>query len=174
MKTTLIESLSGHSSLSWDDAIRLPVESDFGYRCLQATTGLQENRQVSMNLQDHSSPHDSLRLSSLYRVIPLRNWQTLFSLQPMRLQLERHPIRSLVQGLGSNFRQRHVPSELALFSDGFVLSALNISTGKSANPIIRLPRVPRSAEAPPDMGSHGPSSESYSRGRYLVKVSSQF
>lgn len=44
-------------------------------------------------------------------------------------------------------------------------NALNISTGKSATPIVRLARVPKRAEAPPEMGSHGPSSVSYSRGR---------
>ena len=43
--------------------------------------------------------------------------------------------------------------------------ALNISIGKSATPIIILPIVPSSADAPPEMGSHGPSSVSYSRGR---------
>ena len=73
----------------------------------------------------------------------------------------------------SDLRQWNVPSESTLFSDGFVLRARNISTGKSANPIMRLPIVPRSAEAPPDIGSHGPSSESYSRGRYLETVSLQ-
>ena len=63
------------------------------------------------------------------------------------------------------------PSFSAGFSDGLDLRALTISTGKSANPIMRLPMVPRSAEAPPEIGSQGPSSESYSLGRYLVRVS---
>lgn len=45
------------------------------------------------------------------------------------------------------------------------LNALNISTGKSATPMVRLAKVPNRAEAPPEIGSHGPSSVSYSRGR---------
>lgn len=48
---------------------------------------------------------------------------------------------------------------------GFALKALKISTGKSATPMVRLAIVPRSADAPPEIGSHGPSSVSYSRGR---------
>lgn len=44
-------------------------------------------------------------------------------------------------------------------SAGFGFMALKISTGKSAKPIARLPRVPISAEAPPEIGSHGPSSD---------------
>src|SRR5947209_4992009 len=45
------------------------------------------------------------------------------------------------------------------------LSARTISTGKSAMPIVKLPIVPSNAAAPPEIGSHGPSSVSYSRGR---------
>lgn len=52
-----------------------------------------------------------------------------------------------------------------LLECAFALKALNISTGKSATPIVRLANVPMSAEAPPEIGSHGPSSVSYSRGR---------
>lgn len=47
------------------------------------------------------------------------------------------------------------------------LTALKISIGKSATPIPRLAMVPSRADAPPEIGSHGPSSVSYSRGRYL-------
>jgi len=47
------------------------------------------------------------------------------------------------------------------------LKALKISRGKSATPIVKLAIVPNSAEAPPEMGSQGPSSVSYSRERYL-------
>lgn len=47
-------------------------------------------------------------------------------------------------------------------------SALSISMGRSATPIIMLPTVPMIAEVAPVMGSQGPSSVSYSRGRYLV------
>lgn len=50
-------------------------------------------------------------------------------------------------------------------SAGLTFIALKISTGKSAHPIMRLPKVPSIADAPPDMGSQGPSSVSYSRGR---------
>lgn len=46
-------------------------------------------------------------------------------------------------------------------------NAFRISTGKSATPIIRLLIVPINADAPPVIGSQGPSSASYSRGRYL-------
>jgi len=42
---------------------------------------------------------------------------------------------------------------------------LKISIGKSATPMERLAMVPRRADAPPEIGSHGPSSVSYSRGR---------
>lgn len=56
----------------------------------------------------------------------------------------------------------------AFFSDGLIFIAFKISTGKSAKPIMRLPNVPSSADAPPEIGSQGPSSASYSRGRYLV------
>lgn len=42
---------------------------------------------------------------------------------------------------------------------------LKISIGKSATPIVRLATVPNNADAPPEMGSQGPSSVSYSRGR---------
>lgn len=49
------------------------------------------------------------------------------------------------------------------------LRALDMSTGVSANPIIILAIVPSRAEAPPEMGSQGPSSGSYSRGRYLKR-----
>lgn len=106
-------------------------------------------------------------------MISLKNWQTLLPSQLMGLQLKGESVNILTSS-GRQFRgQWHEPSGSTLFSDadGLILRALNISTGKSANPIIRLPRVPRSAEAPPDMGSHGPSSESYSRGRYLALVS---
>lgn len=48
-----------------------------------------------------------------------------------------------------------------------LLKALKNSTGKSATPMLRLAIVPNSAEAPPDIGSHGPPSVSYSRERYL-------
>lgn len=47
------------------------------------------------------------------------------------------------------------------------LTALNISMGKSATPMPRLAMVPNNADAPPEIGSQGPSSVSYSRGRYL-------
>ena len=47
------------------------------------------------------------------------------------------------------------------------LTALKISIGKSATPMPRLAMVPSRADAPPEMGSQGPSSVSYSRGRYL-------
>ena len=47
------------------------------------------------------------------------------------------------------------------------LKPVMISTGISAMPTIKLLRVPRRAEAAPLIGSHGPSSESYSHGRYL-------
>jgi len=49
------------------------------------------------------------------------------------------------------------------------LTALKISIGKSATPMVKLAIVPINAEAPPDIGSQGPSSVSYSFGRYLVK-----
>ena len=58
-------------------------------------------------------------------------------------------------------------------SDGLTFKAFNTSTGISAKPIIMLPMVPRRAAVAPDIGSQGPSSESYSRGRYLKKVSRQ-
>lgn len=54
---------------------------------------------------------------------------------------------------------------------GWILSALSVSIGRSAMPIIMLPRVPIRAPAPPVIGSQGPSSVSYSRGRYLKYVS---
>jgi hypothetical protein len=41
---------------------------------------------------------------------------------------------------------------------GFAFKALNISTGKSATPIVKLASVPKRAEAPPEKGPHGPSS----------------
>lgn len=50
----------------------------------------------------------------------------------------------------------------------FCLTDLNSSIGKSAIPIERLAIVPNKAEAPPEIGSHAPSSVSYSRGRYLT------
>lgn len=53
------------------------------------------------------------------------------------------------------------------FSEGLMRRAFNNSIGKSATPIIILPMVPMIADAPPVIGSHGPSSVSYSRGRYL-------
>jgi len=46
-----------------------------------------------------------------------------------------------------------------------------IPVGIAAAPIIRLAKVPRRAEAPPEIGSHGPSSRSYSFGRYLRNFS---
>lgn len=49
----------------------------------------------------------------------------------------------------------------------FTFKARRIPLGIAATPITRLPKVPIRAEAPPDMGSHGPSSRSYSLGRYL-------
>lgn len=58
-------------------------------------------------------------------------------------------------------------SRAAVFDVGLGLKALSNSTGKSATPIDRLAIVPKSAEAPPEIGSQGPSSVSYSRGRYL-------
>jgi hypothetical protein len=58
-----------------------------------------------------------------------------------------------------------VEREASFDSLGFALNALKISTGKSAIPIERLAIVPNKADAPPVMGSHGPSSVSYSRGR---------
>lgn len=51
------------------------------------------------------------------------------------------------------------------------LTALKISIGKSATPMVKLANVPIKAEAPPDIGSQGPSSVSYSFGRYLHKIS---
>lgn len=57
------------------------------------------------------------------------------------------------------------------FSDVLAFSAFRISTGKSTAPIMRLPMVPSNADAPPEIGSQGPSSISYSRGRYLNNVS---
>ena len=45
------------------------------------------------------------------------------------------------------------------------LTFLKISIGKSATPMVRLAMVPNRADAPPDIGSHGPSSVSYSRDR---------
>lgn len=50
---------------------------------------------------------------------------------------------------------------------GLGLKTLSNSTGKSATPMDRLAIVPKSAEAPPEIGSQGPLSVSYSRGRYL-------
>lgn len=50
---------------------------------------------------------------------------------------------------------------------GLGLKTFSNSTGKSATPIDRLAIVPKSAEAPPEIGSQGPLSVSYSRGRYL-------
>lgn len=47
------------------------------------------------------------------------------------------------------------------------LTALKISIGKSATPMPRLAIVPSKADAPPEIGSQGPSSVSYSLGRYL-------
>lgn len=44
-------------------------------------------------------------------------------------------------------------------------AALKISIGKSATPIVMLLIVPSKAEAPPEIGSQGPSSVSYSFGR---------
>ena len=45
-----------------------------------------------------------------------------------------------------------------------VLKDFKISTGKSAIPMERFPKVPIRAAAPPEIGSQGPSSVSYSRG----------
>jgi hypothetical protein len=59
---------------------------------------------------------------------------------------------------------------LPLFTSGCMLSSLRVSIGKSATPIIICVAVPTIAVAPPVMGSHGPSSVSYSRGRYLSKL----
>jgi hypothetical protein len=58
-------------------------------------------------------------------------------------------------------------SSLSFSSFFLSRTSLTISTGKSATPIIRLPMVPSRADAPPEMGSQGPSSTSYSLGRYL-------
>lgn len=52
------------------------------------------------------------------------------------------------------------------------LKALINSTGKSATPMVKLVIVPASADAPPDIGSQGPESVSYLRGRYLYSYSS--
>lgn len=58
----------------------------------------------------------------------------------------------------------------AEFGEGLMCSARSISVGRSATPIIMLPTVPMIAEVAPVMGSHGPSSASYSRGRYLMST----
>jgi hypothetical protein len=82
----------------------------------------------------------------------------------------------LCASVGNDFEVLDLESDcgvsLALgFSVGLDRTALKTSTGKSAKPIARLLMVPISAEAPPEIGSHGPSSESYSTGRYLIKTS---
>ena len=51
---------------------------------------------------------------------------------------------------------------------GLIFSKCSTSIGKSATPIIKLPIVPRRADVAPLIGSQGPSSESYSLGRYLA------
>jgi hypothetical protein len=50
---------------------------------------------------------------------------------------------------------------------GEMCKAFRASIGISATPIIMLLTVPMSALPPPVIGSHGPSSTSYSTGRYL-------
>lgn len=85
--------------------------------------------------------------------------------EALRLSLCRSA--ALLLRLGSNF----LVSNVELFSVGLIRRARRISTGKSATPIMRLPMVPSRADAPPEIGSQGPSSESYSLGRYLWFIS---
>ena len=59
----------------------------------------------------------------------------------------------------------------ALTASGWILSAFKVSIGKSATPKSMLPMVLMIAPPPPVMGSQGPSSISYSFGRYLNHVS---
>jgi len=63
-----------------------------------------------------------------------------------------------------------VDGSLDVFTWFPFLTALKISMGKSATPMVKLAIVPISAEAPPDIGSQGPSSVSYSIGRYLITL----
>lgn len=72
----------------------------------------------------------------------------------------------LSAGGGTSSSSRAAVLSVAV-DDGLGLKTLINSTGKSATPIDRLAIVPKSAEAPPEMGSQGPLSVSYSRGRYL-------
>lgn len=60
-----------------------------------------------------------------------------------------------------------LPFPLPLPESGWMANAFNVATGKSATPIIVDVSVSRTAEAPPLIGSVGPISTSYSRGRYL-------
>lgn len=55
-------------------------------------------------------------------------------------------------------------------ASGWMFNALSVELGMSAMPIAMLPIVPTSAAAPPEIGSIGPSSRSYSQGRYLMDV----
>jgi hypothetical protein len=54
---------------------------------------------------------------------------------------------------------------------GWIASAFKVAIGKSATPIMVVVSVSRTADAPPLIGSVGPISTSYSRGRYLDIVS---
>ena len=63
---------------------------------------------------------------------------------------------------------------VGLLESGWMLSLLRVSAGKSAMPIIIVVMVPIIAEAPPVTGSQGPSSVSYSRGRYLIMLTKYY
>lgn len=60
---------------------------------------------------------------------------------------------------------------LPFLLSGCIFKSLRVSIGKSATPIIICVAVPIRAVAPPEIGSQGPSSVSYSRGRHLYLVS---
>lgn len=69
--------------------------------------------------------------------------------------------------LHSAFEERSSDSWLSRAFVDLTFKARIIPVGIDAAPITRLAKVPRRAEAPPEIGSHGPSSRSYSFGRYL-------
>jgi hypothetical protein len=68
------------------------------------------------------------------------------------------PVRSLLVAFGFGF---------SFLLSGWIFRSFKVSMGKSATPIIIWVAVPMIAVAPPEIGSQGPSSASYSRDRNL-------
>jgi hypothetical protein len=73
------------------------------------------------------------------------------------------------------FEDVSVPAAFALpffdlLASGWMLSSLRVWMGISATPIITEVAVPINAPAAPETGSQGPSSGTYSRGRYLLTL----